>query len=500
MQLRSFLIRFVVSRTLHDCGKTALLRKHAHHQFLNLVNMARVSKFLSTALGRTLVSLIVLFGLLQFARPELNRTPASAELQAPAAVTQILKQSCYSCHSNERRLSWFDEIVPAYWLVAHDVKQARKHLNFSELGGRSPAEQRAALFQAVNFIEKGVMPIRAYTRLHPRAVVGKTQLAVLQGYLLPKMPPIASASTIEASNEEYRRWISSVDKTAAVQPSPNGIAFLPDYKNWKFIASTVRFDAYTMRVILGNDVAIKAIADNRTNPWPDGTTFAKVGWFQQPDEHGLIRAGAFFKVGFMIKDSVKYASTAGWGWAEWAGTQHKPYGDGPDFARECVTCHNPQRKSDYTYTTPIQFVKRPGSVVSTSNGLATLAGDIDVDPLRWNVVTCGADPRDSTMSTLYGNDIAVQYSRTHAEGTYPVGAALALVTWHQQDDGNWFGAKMPAETKSMELVTVSASGNGGTSYRYKRYEGSPLKEVTSSESQADERTAYIRSRRAAVMP
>ena len=52
----------------------------------------------------------------------------------------------------------------------------------------------------------------------------------------------------------------------------------------------------------------------------------------------------------------------------------------------------------------------------------------------------------------------------------------------------------------MELVTVSASGNGGTSYGYKRYEGSPLKEVTSSESQADERTAYIRSQRAAVMP
>jgi len=74
------------------------------------------------------------------------------------------------------------------------------------------------------------------------------------------------------------------------------------------------------------------------------------------------------------------------------------------------------------------------------------------------------------------------------------------VTWHQQDDGNWFGAKMPAETKSMELVTVSSSGDGDASYVYRSYEGSPLKAVATSQGQADERIAYIRAQRAAVMP
>jgi hypothetical protein len=344
------------------------------------------------------------------------------------------------------------------------------------------------------------MPLKPYTRLHPKAVVGKAQLDVLKAYLLPKTPPTVSAKAIGAADEEYRRRISSIDKLPAVQPSPNGIAFLPDYKNWKFIGSTVRFDGYTMRVTLGNDVAIQAIADNKTNPWPDGSKFAKVGWFQQPDEHGLIRAGNFFKVGFMIKDSVRYRSTAGWGWAEWSGIQHKPYGDGPGFATECVTCHNPQRKSDYTYTTPIQFLKSSGPAAETSNRLAILTGEIDVNPLRWNVITCGADPREFTMSTLFGNDIAAQYARTHVEGSYPAGAVLALVTWHQQDDGNWFGAKMPSETKSMEVVTVGASGGGSTYSGYKRYEGSPLRAVTSPEVQAVERIAFVRTLRAAVMP
>ena len=72
------------------------------------------------------------FLLLQFARPELTSRPATAELDAPESVKRILKRSCYACHSNENRLSWFDEIVPAYWLVAHDVKAARAHLTFSK--------------------------------------------------------------------------------------------------------------------------------------------------------------------------------------------------------------------------------------------------------------------------------------------------------------------------------------------------------------------------------
>lgn len=293
------------------------------------------------------------FLLLQFARPELTSRPATAELQAPESVKQILRHSCYSCHSNETRLSWFDEIVPAYWLVAHDVREARAHLNFSELGGKSPSQQRAVLFQAVNFIRAGVMPIPSYRRLHPDAVVGPLQLAILEEYLLPKEPVARSALASEAAEKEYRKWLEQGPQRTPVLAAPNGIAFLPEYKDWKVVDSTTRFDTNTLRVILGNEIAIKAIAENNTNPWPDGTKFAKVGWYQQPDEDGVIQAGAFLKVGFMIKDKSKYASTAGWGWAEWEGTELRPYGDGPDFARECVTCHSPLRDNDYVYTAPI---------------------------------------------------------------------------------------------------------------------------------------------------
>jgi hypothetical protein len=395
-------------------------------------------------------------------------------------------------------LSWFDQIVPAYWLVVHDVTTARKHLNFSELGAQPASVQRAKLFEAVNFIGMGVMPLSSYARVHREVAVTPAQLALLREYLRPNAA-IWSAKAAQMADAEYRRWLVDSVSPTKVQPSPNGIAFLPDYKNWKVLASTTRFEANTMRIILGNDIAIKAIADNNMNPWPDGAKFAKVGWYQQPDEHGVVQAGAFLKVGFMIKDKNKYASTAGWGWAEWAGVDLMPYGKRSDFANECVTCHMPLRKNDYVYTMPIH-ASSASEGKTTLNTRAALTGDLPADPLTWSVITCGANPQAATMSTLFGNHEAVQYSRKNTAGKYPVGSTLSLVTWRQQEDNHWFGARMPAEPKSVEFVFVQASGDGNPSYVYRVFEGSPLKEITTPKEKAGDRVAHLLSQRAAVMP
>ena len=80
--------------------------------------------------------------LLQLVRPSIQSGPAVAEIQVPPQVRQILEKDCYSCHSNESRLAWFDEIEPAYWLVRHDILSAREHLNFSTLGSKPAAAQR----------------------------------------------------------------------------------------------------------------------------------------------------------------------------------------------------------------------------------------------------------------------------------------------------------------------------------------------------------------------
>ncbi len=304
------------------------------------------------SVGRWLIPLsLLLFLALQLVRPELKDPPVTAELQAPPEVRQILRNSCYNCHSNETKLSWFDRVVPAYWLVTHDVTEARKHINFSEIAALPAAKQKATLFEAINRIQLGAMPLPSYKRMHPGAVVTDGQLAVLRAYL--KLSAATAAPAAPAP--ESGKWIPSVGEPRKVQPALNGIAFPADYKNWQAISSTERFDDRTIRAVLGNPIAMEAIASNHINPWPDGTMLAKVAWAQRSDGEGLVRAGAFLQVAFMIRDSKAYASTKGWGWARWHGIDLKPYGADAGFASECVNCHMPLRHNDYVFTMPILF-------------------------------------------------------------------------------------------------------------------------------------------------
>jgi len=298
----------------------------------------------------------LVFLAIQLVRPRIDNPPMTAEIYAPLEVKQVLRTSCYDCHSNETRLRWFDQIAPAYWLVAHDVREARRHVNFSEFGKLPPAQQKGLLYEAVNQIQLGAMPLPQYRMAHPDAAVTPEALAVLRAYLRPPAGgKPADPAQVSAADAQYSQWILTGNSSAKnVQPEVNGVAFLPDYKSWQAISSTDRWDNHTMREILGNDVAVKAIAENHISPWPDGTAFAKVAWQQQPDDKGVVHTGGFIQVELMIRDSKKYAATKGWGWGRWRGTDLKPYGKDAAFTNECVGCHEPVRQNDYVYTMPIK--------------------------------------------------------------------------------------------------------------------------------------------------
>ena len=104
------------------------------------------------------------------------------------------------------------------------------------------------------------------------------------------------------------------------------------------------------------------------------------------------------------------------------------------------------------------------------------------------------------MSTLYGNDIAVQYARSNSQQDHPAGSVISLVTWTQRDDSRWFGAKIPSQVKSVEFVNVIEASNDQPSYSYESYTGSPLTRTSISDGRSfGSRAAYLLSRRAAVM-
>jgi hypothetical protein len=132
---------------------------------------------------------------------------------------------------------------------------------------------------------------------------------------------------------------------------------------------------------------------------------------------------------------------------------------------------------------------------------ASLTGSLPWNPLRGRVITSWIDPRGSTMSTLYGNDKAADYARTSSEHVYPTGAILAAVTWTQQEDKRWFGARIPSQPQSVEFVLVRKTSKDGTEYSYQKYVGTPLSQATITDGPTpNERAAFLLSQRAAVMP
>ncbi len=195
-------------------------------------------------------------------------------------------------------------------------------------------------------VQLGAMPLPRYLRVHPHAALTPDQLQTLRAY--------ATSLAVADMARPPAPAPPPAARPQHVALSPNGIAFPDDYRNWVAISSTDRWDNGTLRQILGNDVAQQALAQGRINPWPDGAVFAKVAWKTAPDGNGGLRAGQFYQVEFMIRDSAKYKDTQGWGWARWRGTDLKPYGKDAAVANECISCHLPVRNSDFVYTMPLQ--------------------------------------------------------------------------------------------------------------------------------------------------
>ena len=107
------------------------------------------------------------------------------------------------------------------------------------------------------------------------------------------------------------------------------------------------------RAVLGNAIAIKAFRE-ATLPFPDGAIIARLAWKYVPSEENNVVfgkaqsfvTGAPTNLELMVKDSNKYATTAGWGFAQF--TNGKP--DDEALHKTCFPCHQPAKGHDYLFT------------------------------------------------------------------------------------------------------------------------------------------------------
>ncbi|SHL32493.1 heme-binding domain-containing protein [Chryseobacterium polytrichastri] len=296
--------------------------------------------------------IIGLFTALQLFNQPLEGKPVTKKIEAPREVLAILENSCFNCHSNQSNLSWYDKIAPISWAVNKDVKRAREVLNFSEWN-YSAGEHQGKMYAILNMMQSGKMPLHEYTLLHPSAKITTKDIETIRKYTLS----LSSIVPLKKEGKDIHQNIEiSKNNTPSKFPtSPNGVQYTDDYKNWKVISMSTLFDQ-SVRVIYGNDIAVKAIETENFHPWPNGSIIVKSVWKQEKLDDGEVRAGEFVNAQFMVKDSEKYTDTEGWGFAKFSGTELHPTGKTASFAKEsCIACHRQlAEKTGYLFDVPMK--------------------------------------------------------------------------------------------------------------------------------------------------
>lgn len=129
-----------------------------------------------------LTSLLVIFLLLQlYPRQNTNRSSGitasdiTSVHAVPNDVQQLLRKSCYDCHSNNTDYPWYSKIQPlSLWLTDH-IETGKSELNFSIFGTYSLRRQFHKLEEIDELVMEGEMPLNSYTIIHREAALTMAQ-------------------------------------------------------------------------------------------------------------------------------------------------------------------------------------------------------------------------------------------------------------------------------------------------------------------------------------
>lgn len=138
---------------------------------------------------------------------------------------------------------------------------------------------------------------------------------------------------------------------------PDGLRFdeFKGYEDWQVISVSQVDDL--LKVVVGDRAMIDAYragAPANGRAFPDGARMAKIMWksVQNPDSPTPAQvAGPLQFIDFMVKDSRRFAATAGWGYAQFnyetASGSFQPDGRGTDCG---AACHKLVEAKDSVFT------------------------------------------------------------------------------------------------------------------------------------------------------
>ncbi|WP_245906964.1 heme-binding domain-containing protein [Reichenbachiella versicolor] len=93
----------------------------------------------------------------------------------PTSVANMLKTSCYDCHSYETKYPWYTNVAPLSWWIGHHIEEGREELNLSEWSKYPQAKALHKLEEMYEEVEHDEMPLSSYLWVHSEAALTDEQ-------------------------------------------------------------------------------------------------------------------------------------------------------------------------------------------------------------------------------------------------------------------------------------------------------------------------------------
>lgn len=127
-----------------------------------------------------LIILIVGAGIQFFPVPinqsdEILKTDFFQIVEAPLNIQQVVKASCYDCHSNNTNYPWYGRVRPFAWFLQKHIREGKEDLNFSDFQDYSGRMQREKIRSMISQVRDGEMPLKEYLWMHPEAELSKEE-------------------------------------------------------------------------------------------------------------------------------------------------------------------------------------------------------------------------------------------------------------------------------------------------------------------------------------
>jgi len=136
-------------------------------------------------IGKFLLLILAVVVVLQFIPVPRTNPPVNADkdflkvLHPDKDVENLIRASCYDCHSNETVWPWYSYVAPVSWVVSNHVMVARAEFNFSEWTDYDEEKTDEFLEDCVEALRDGKMPEQSYLSKHEEARLTKAQRALL---------------------------------------------------------------------------------------------------------------------------------------------------------------------------------------------------------------------------------------------------------------------------------------------------------------------------------